>query len=300
LTVTSSNLPSSFITGLMSRVFTWLVAAARIVESRAPFTPRLWKAPGLCGALHAALIGVLAAAGPVHAQVNTEKMRALDVDGFRTTVGADIAWQSGNSDLFEVGARARFDYRTGRQYAFFVGEARYGEEDGKAFRDRSFGHLRYNRELRPWLVAEAFSQVENNGFARLQLRVLAGIGIRMRVVDTGRFKLFQGTTPMFEYENLESSGLVRHPATMSTVRWSNYVNLRLRLTEKTQVLTTVYVQPRVDDLGDLRILDEATLAVALTEHVTLAVSFNLGYDSRPPDGVNDLDLSLRNGIAVTF
>lgn len=246
------------------------------------------------------LVVGLTAAAPARAQVNTEKMRALDVNGFRTTLGGDVAFQSGNADLFEVGANVRFDYRGGRHYAFFLGEVRYGEEDGKSFRDRSFAHVRYNYQIAAPLVAEAFSQVEQNGFTRLQLRVLAGAGVRLRYVDTERVKVFQGTTPMYEFENLESSGLVRHPAEVSTVRWSNYVNVRLRLTDATQLLTTAYVQPRVDDVEDVRLLNESALAVAITEHVTLTVGFNLNYDSRPPDEVESLDVALRNGVKVSF
>lgn len=234
------------------------------------------------------------------AQVNTEKMRALDVNGFRAAVGGDVAYQSGNADLIEVGANLRFDYRRGKHYLFLVGEVRYGEEDGEAFRDRTFAHLRYNRTLRPWLMVEGFTQVQEDGFKRLQLRTLAGAGLRVRYVDTDRVKVFQGTTPMYEFENLSAADITNHPATVSTVRWSNYVNVRLRLTEKTFLLNTLYVQPRVDAPDDVRVLDEASLNVALSKHVTLSVVFDLDYDSRPPGTVEDLDVALRNGLTVSF
>jgi putative salt-induced outer membrane protein YdiY len=245
----------------------------------------------LCG-----LSGLL----PAAAQVNTEKMRALDVDGFQTTLGGDVALQSGNADLFELGARLRFDYRTGPHYAFLTSEVRYGEEDGKAFRDRSFGHLRYNYAPAPWLVGEAFTQLESNGFTRLQLRVLAGGGLRVRYVDTERVKVFQGTTPMYEHENLNRGGLGTHPAETSNVRWSNYVNVRVRLSETSYIRTTGYVQPRLDAFADVRILNETRLSVAITKRVSLQVRFDLYYDSRPPDNVEDLDVALRNGLSVSL
>ena len=237
---------------------------------------------------------------PVAAQVNTEKMRAFDVDGFQTTVGGTLAYQSGNANLVEVGARTRFDFRNGRHYSFLASEVRYGEEDGRTFRDRSFAHLRYTYRASPWLVPETFAQVEQNGFTLLQLRVLAGAGVRLRYLDTERVKIFQGTTPMYEFENLNAGEITRHPATVSTVRWSNYLNVRLKLTDKTYFIQTVYVQPRFDAFSDVRVLDEARLAVAITKHVTLDVSLEFDYDSRPPDGVSDFDLSLRNGVRVSF
>jgi hypothetical protein len=248
-----------------------------------------------------ALFAVLVCSSlPAAGQVNTERMRALDVEGVRTTLGGTAALQSGNADLFEVGGRARVDARHEPHYAFVAAEGRYGVQDDEPFRDRTFGHLRYNYRLRSWLVAEAFTQLERNGFTLLQLRTLAGGGLRLRYLDTETLKIFQGTTPMYEFENLEGGRVSVHPATVSTVRWSNYLNLRLRVTETTHLLTTVYVQPRLDAARDVRVLHQATLAVGITEHVRLTAEFNLGYDSRPPDAVEDLDLSLRNGLEVSF
>ena len=245
---------------------------------------------------------ILAGFGGVSAtaQVNTERMRAVDVEGVRITLGGDVAVQSGNVDLFEVGATGRVDARRTPHYAFVAAETRYGIEDGERFRDRTFGHLRYNYRLRPWLVAEAFTQLERDGFARLQLRTLSGAGLRVQYVDTKALKVFQGTTPMYEHENLEDDGLGAHPETTSTVRWSNYVNARVRITEIVQFSGTVYVQPRVDDADDVRVLHQAALGVDITEHVRLTTEFDLRYDSRPPETVESLDLALRNGLKVSF
>ena len=71
----------------------------------------------------------LLCAGAAHGQVNTERMRALDVEGVRTTLGGDVALQSGNVDLFEVGTTARVDVRRTPHYAFLAGELRYGSTD---------------------------------------------------------------------------------------------------------------------------------------------------------------------------
>jgi hypothetical protein len=239
-------------------------------------------------------------ARPVFGQINTEKLRSFDVDGFATTLGGDVSLESGNADLFEIGVRSRFDARRGRHYGFLTGEVRYGEEDGQTFRDRSFVHLRYTYRVLPWLVPETFTQVQDDGFKLLQLRVLYGLGVRLRYIDTERIKVFQGTTPMYEYENLDGSRVVDHPVTVSTVRWSNYMNVRLRISDTTYLINTVYVQPVVGNTGDYRVLDEASLGIKITEHVLLRVAFVLNYDSQPPDNVEGLDIALRNGLEVTF
>jgi hypothetical protein len=248
----------------------------------------------------AGLLGLLLFPAVAYGQVNTERMRAVAVEGVRTTLGGDVALQSGNVELFEVGATARLDVRRGPHYAFLAGELRYGTKGDATFRDRTFGHLRYTYRLRPWLETEGFTQLERDGFARLQLRTLVGGGLRVRYVDTDPVSVFQGTTPMYEHENLDGSGLVTHPATVSTVRWSNYLHVRVRVVEAVQLNGTVYVQPRLDDLDDVRVLHQATLGVDLTDHLRLTVELDLRYDGRPPDDVEPLDLALRNGLRVTF
>lgn len=246
------------------------------------------------------LLAVIVMPNPALGQVNTERMRAVDVDGIQATFGGTLALQSGNVDLFEVGASARVDARKEPHYAFVTGELQYGTKDDAPFRDRTFGHLRYNYRLLSWLVAEAFTQLERDGFARLQLRSLAGAGLRVQYLDTETLGIVQGTTPMYEYENLELSAPARHPATTSTVRWSNYLNVRLHLSEAVHLAGTVYVQPRLDAFSDVRVLQQTTLGVNVTEHVRLTAEFNLRYDSRPPDAVESLDLTLRHGLSVSF
>jgi putative salt-induced outer membrane protein YdiY len=253
--------------------------------------------PAVVALLGAVLLGF---SSPTWAQVNTEKMRALDVDGVETTLGADAVVQAGNADLFEVGARARIDLRSGRHYAFLTTDVRYGEEDGERFRDRAFAHVRYSYRLTPWLSPESFTQVEENGFTLLQLRLLFGLGLRFQYVDAEFVKVFQGTTPMLEVENLDGGRIVNHPASTTTLRWSNYVNVRLRISETTFLLNTVYVQPRAGEPEDVRVLNEAVIAVSITKHVLLRVGLQLYYDSRPPENIEDLDVTLRNGLQVSF
>ena len=248
------------------------------------------------------LLLLIAGIGPFQgrAQVNTERMRASDVEGFATTLGGDLLVESGNADLFEIGLSARFDYRRGKHYTFLTGQLRYGEEGEATFKNRSFGHLRYNYQMLPWLVGETFTQLQQDGFKLLQLRVLVGSGPRFRYVDTGTIGVFQGTTLMFERENLDAGEVIGHPADQSVMRWSNYLNVRITLSDETSFSTTIYVQPRLDAFDDIRVLHDASLAVAITEHLTFSTTLNLYYDSQPPENVEDLDLELRNGIQVSF
>lgn len=56
--------------------------------------------------------------------VNTETLRDPSVDGWTGTLGGDVAFETGNVDLLEVGLDARVDVRDGPRYAFAVGRVR--------------------------------------------------------------------------------------------------------------------------------------------------------------------------------
>ena len=245
---------------------------------------------------------MLGVVSPVRAQINVEKLRSFDVDGVALSLRGDLTLLSGNSEAVGLGGGGRFDFRSGTHYTFLVGHVRYGESRGKKYQEHWFGHVRYNYDLRPWLVGEVFGQAERDAFTLLQVRLLGGSGLRARYIRKreGRIGLFQGTSLMYEFEDLDAAKAGDHPATVNVWRWSNYLNLRLILSETTHLIQTLYVQPRLDAFSDLRILDEATLAFALTKHLIFRTTFNLRYDSRPPGDVKSLDLALRNGLTVTF
>lgn len=237
---------------------------------------------------------------PARAQVNTEKLRAFDVDGWAATLGGDVAVRSGNSDLMEVGGQSRIDYRAGKHYTFLDSYLRYARVQDTTFENQAFAHLRYTVQLSCWLATEVFSQIERDGFTRLQVRLLGGAGTRFIILDTERYGLFQGTALMIEYEDLDSDLAGSHPEIVTVGRWSNYLSLRLRFTEQTSFVNTFYAQPQLDAFGDIRLLNEGTLIVALTRHVRFTTTVQFRYDSRPPDTIEPFDLTLRNGLAFSF
>lgn len=236
----------------------------------------------------------------VHAQVNTEKMRSFDVDGWAGTLSGDIAMRSGNSDLVEIGALSRIDYRDGKHYTFLDGRLRYGRTQGTTYKNQAFAHLRYTVRLQCWLATEVFSQIERDGFTRLQLRLLGGAGTRFIILETEKYGIFQGTALMVEYEDLDSDLAGSHPEQVTVGRWSNYFSLRFRFTEQTSFINTFYAQPQLDAFGDIRLLNEGTLAVALTQYILFTTTVQFRYDSRPPGEIESFDLTLRNGIAFSF
>jgi len=243
---------------------------------------------------------LFALSSEVVAQVNTESMRRVDVDGFTLRLSGNLAFQQGNSDVFETDASGRIDYLVRQHYLFLNGSQRFARSDGGTFRNRAFAHLRYNYEFTRRVTGEAFTQIERDSFTRRRVRLLGGLGPRIRYAQTDRWHLFQGSTLMHEFESLDPTRAGDRAPDTNRVRWSNYINLRVSLNDHADASATVYVQPWLSDFSNIRILHEALLSFRITRHLSFQTSFNLRYDSRPPAEVEDLDIAVRQGFVVTL
>ena len=234
------------------------------------------------------------------AQVNTERLRPNLPTGFSGMLGGELDVRWGNAALFEATLNARFDYRKGSHLIFWVGTLRYGERGGQAFRNSAFLHMRYNYAFTSRWTIEAFGQIERDGFTLLRLRSLVGGGLRITQVHTPAFQLYQGSSLMQEYEVLDLKRVARHPANVLNQRWSNYLTLRLRLSEQLALLSVTYLQPRFDAFRDVRLLHESSLETRLSPHVVLSTAFTYRYDSDPPDEVLPYDATLRTGVRLMW
>lgn len=256
------------------------------------------------GALLAA--GLLAALpAPGAAQVNIEKQRGGGTEGgFSTTAAADLSLRSGNTDLTEVAGEVRTDLVGGRAHGFLLGRGGVGWKDGERFSDSGLLHLRGGFPVRPALELETFAQIDYDGARKLDFRAIAGAGPRFRLASGDAFSLALGTAYLREHEEYDLDdvyesrpGVKHHPRDLDVSRWSNYLNLAARA-ERASAGWIVYAQPRFGRFGDVRILSEANVSVAVSGRVDLRNVLRVRWDSEPPDGIEDTDVQLITGIAV--
>lgn len=242
----------------------------------------------------------LLAYASAQAQVNTERLRPTERQGFGGMFGGELDVRRGNAALFEATLNARFDYRKDAHLIFWVGTLRYGERRGRTFRNSAFFHTRYNYDVTPRCTWEAFGQLERDGFTLLQLRSLIGSGLRIGYMHTPALRIHQASALMFEYEVLDLTRVARHPVRVRALRWSNYLTLRLRLGEQLALLSVTYLQPRLEAFRDVRLLHESSFETRLSPHVAFSTTFTYRYDSDPPDAVLPYDAALRTGLRLTW
>jgi len=242
------------------------------------------------------------------AQVNTEALRREDLaPGLHTTLGADLGVIAGNSDLLQLKSNLRFDYRSGGNHFFLVGQYQQGRTD-TLFINKGFAHLRGVRALGPRYYVEGFLQREFNEFIALEDRQLVGGGVRIRwrqrqdpSEKPPPLQLNTGIGLMWEREQIDTTGQASgdpvHGAVASLIRSTNYLVVRWQLDDRLALFSTTYYQVDLGRFSDYRILWEGRLGVNLTKRLSLTLNLDLRYDSEPPEGIKPYDLEITNGVS---
>ena len=257
-------------------------------------------------------------ASSLSAQINTERLRiGPEEPGFSNSFSLNFAVKDGNSDTLDVGAGMRLSYAKFReappstdseepkalipQYVvFLISNYSLSEQDGERGTNRSFSHLRWVKRHRPRIAWEAFAQHQFDEFQRLDTRWLLGGGSRLTLREEEHHEMFLGLGYMFEFERLDLPEASPEDRESRRHRLTTYFSTRFETSEKVSFVNTLYVQPRLDQWDDIRLLEEAELEVRLGERVSLGMALSIQHDSEPPQGVKDTDLALTNKLRFRF
>jgi hypothetical protein len=234
-------------------------------------------------------------------QVNTERFREdEDSVGFSGYIDLEGILATGNTDFQLLSLGSRLNYNWGDDYTFIIADGGYGWENGNAFVDQIFAHLRHVVTTGDLLQIEFFTQFDNNKKRLLLGRELLGGGLRFRILKTEHFKFRLGTAYMFETERYDLPVNSVHPQTTSLHRFTSYATFKYQLNKLLSFISTTYYQPRLTDFNDYKIFSENAFLIDTGEMFDLFIKFNLRYDSRPPDTVKNFDTFSRIGFSFKF
>jgi hypothetical protein len=234
-------------------------------------------------------------------QVNTERLRRADGDeGVSGSVEVLLANRTGNTDLAEGGLTLGLAWRGGRRTALFLADVDAGRARDETTVNRGFVHLRGGRDLTARVAWEAFVQHEYDHLARLTARSLVGTGPRFTVFRRKRATAHLGVAYMFEREEVDLAPGSGEAPVQRNHRVSSYLAVALGVGARVSFGNTVYVQPRIAEARDVRVLEEATLKVGLVGALSLKTALTVRYDEEPPAGVKDLDTAVTNRLAWDF
>jgi hypothetical protein len=251
-----------------------------------------------------ALIAVAAAATPAAANiVNIQgSLAAEPKPGLSGTVAATADWRTGNTDLVQVGGSVALLYRDGRVVGLGLARAEYGEGGGVAYSERSFEHLRLRVGLddcHRWMW-EVFAQHEYDAFRRLEVRALTGTGPALRVIDSKDAWAVIGAAYIIEYERFGEGPYADSDRRDVAHRASAYATASVAFDTAVTASETLYVQPRLDDPGDLRFLSETAVTSKLRSWLAITSSFVVAVDRTPPESIDRVDTQLKTSLAVSW
>jgi hypothetical protein len=235
------------------------------------------------------------------AQINTERYR-LDSDSIGLSGIADIELTAitGNTDFQIIHLGGRLNYNWGDSYTFLVADGGFGWDEGERIFDQALLHLRHVQSISELIQAEAFTQIDFNKNRLLTERELIGGGLRFRILKLNEFKLRLGTSYFYEHERYDVPAGSVHGSNLFANRFSTYLTLEYEIKDDVKLMMITYFQPQIGKWNDYRIISDNSLIVGLSSVVDLKVSFNLRYDSEPPETIKSTDTFSRFGFSFKF
>lgn len=255
-------------------------------------------------ALAAALaLSPLFPALPLGAQtiLNTERFQLAQVEGPHLTLNLSATGRRGNTELFVADASGIVGLQRERHWTRVIFGGSYLRSDDTSILNNRFVQLRYSWIPNEQVQTFHFVQLQRNDNLRLRSRRLVGSGAQARVASGERRSLSLGTGAMVEWEELDADAVAPgiNPETRA-LRMANLAVYRHELASGATILNILFFQPRFDDLGDLRVLNDLGITFPVTEQVRLTLTGEWRRDTRPPEALGRDDLILRAGVSLDF
>jgi putative salt-induced outer membrane protein YdiY len=219
-------------------------------------------------------------------------------------VGLGFSGKSGNNDEQDLNVNGLVRLRNGNREWLFVADYNYGESNDERDEDDLTLHVR--RIQRDLLAAnwdlEGFAQWERDDFQDLSSRELLGGGVRWRHargdLPKGAFHTTLGGGVFYEEENSESG--VGEENGFRINLYGKVVWDRNRAAHPVKAYSLVYIQPLVDDLGDLRSVGRAGMEWNISKDFTVALEMEVKYDREPFPGVDTTDTEYMVRLGYRF
>jgi len=243
--------------------------------------------------------------------VNVQSILASNApEGVSGSITGSADWRTGNTNLLLLSAAPTARFRAGDHLVIALVQGDFGRttvaDQSKTIMKKTFEHLRYRYTLTSRLLGEAFAQHTFDEFRRIELRVVAGAGPKYDFVQRAGVSAAVGVAYMLEYERVDDA--YRDSGDEQLVhRASSYLTGSYSLDDRVQLVETLYAQPRLTDFGDVRLLNDTSVVLKLTSKVSLTTSFNISYDSEPPEPIDPagveietVDTALKTAISIGF
>jgi len=224
-------------------------------------------------------------------------------EGFSGSLFGAYELKRGNTDKNELDVGGRIQYDTDETITWVQGELEKDSVSGINTDDNSFLHLRHVQQLyNPFWAWEVFTQYKTDKFKNLSERVLAGGGVRYKLLDTGDYnKIFFGLgfyEEEVQYTIDEDTG-IKDP-TEKNLRINSYLSYKTQINKTFELSLLSYYQPNTAEVKDYMTSATAEFTIHLTKVFDLSYKIEYDYDSRPPTNVEKEDIDQRLSFIYRF
>lgn len=209
----------------------------------------------------------------------------------------DFSGATGNDDRQAISIETHNLLRGEQSTWLFVADYSRAESNNLETEDNQFAHLRYVHKMGGGQGIEVFAQVQRNRFQKLATRQLLGAGYRWdRSEASGPRRLF-GVGVFREREELVTL------ADKENVWRGNFYttfSVPLDLARGSSLNFSAYVQPDIENFGDLRSIAVAKFVVQLTDRLSIDFTLAYDHDSKPAFGIDAQNFRYSSGPTYTF
>ena len=229
--------------------------------------------------------------------VNIEDRRGTfsDTTGWYENLNIGIGLVKNKQSIVSLNGAFQIEVLNKKRIFLSISRFAFVKAGGENFVNQGFQHLRFNRLVSKHIDFETFGQVQYNTLVYINLRALAGGGLKFRLLNRPKQKLNIGVAVMYEYDEEGENNTPRND-----IRVSNYLSLAIRLVDNARFSCTAYFQPLYNKLEDYRLSVDSMLRFKFFSSVDFITSFDLNYDPRVPDNFPTTIYSLSNGISYSF
>jgi putative salt-induced outer membrane protein YdiY len=228
--------------------------------------------------------------------INTEQKRAFQKqDGWVGSADLGFGLTKNVKTILQAGSRITAQYHKNKHTLLLLNDLNLLKIDSSSIQNSGFQHVRYNYAVRKFLIPEAFVQAQYNQVWKLDLRFLVGAGPRFQLLKNDSNRVFMGALAMYEFERVNGQARPNRDFRLST-----YFSMGFGLNKNLTFESITYYQPLFRKFKDFRVSSETSLRIAFTKHLGFKTSFQLNFDSRPPDGLTRMFYSFQNGLTFKF
>lgn len=219
--------------------------------------------------------------------------------GTKGNISFTLDGEVSESDEFTLGSAITFIRSYSRDEWIVLLNREYSEIDSEVNTDETLLHVRHLTKHNPHWGHEVFTQYEEDLFSDLAKRTLLGAGVRYTLDANPELKTANHFGFGLFYEDEEYADTILEDDEQN-VRLNIYWSYRNKLAENTTYTSTLYFQPDVNALDDIKGLWQNAVTVSVTSTISLSVTWNVIHDNHAPDGDEDSEVNYKSLIIYNF